>query len=131
MCDAFLQLALRGTPSRYLTGLRVAAAVVEACSTGLDDSDGVRLKPLQWPGDVAVRPGGGAVGRRYAKACEIATGGPEEGQLEERVENVVELIDRAGAVRLPALDSETRTDPHAVADAYDHAYDALLATAFD
>ncbi|MBX0285337.1 ATPase [Halomicroarcula sp. F28] len=70
-------------------------------------------------------------GRRYAKACQIASGGPEEGQLEERVANVVDLIDRAGAVRLPALDSETRKDPQAVADAYDHAYDALLATAFD
>jgi len=70
-------------------------------------------------------------GRRYAKACEIVTGGPEEGQLEERVANVVDLIDRAGAVRLPALDSATQKDPEAVADAYDHAYDALLATAFD
>jgi len=70
-------------------------------------------------------------GRRYAKACEIASGGPEEGQLEERVGNVTDLIDRAGAVRLPALDSETQADPAAVAEAYDHAYDALLATAFD
>jgi len=93
-------------------------------------------RPLQGfePDAVAVVEPGRARfydGRRYAKACEIATGGPEEGQLEERVESVVELIDRAGAVRLPALDAETRTDPEAVADAYDHAYDALLATAFD
>ncbi|QIO22987.1 ATPase [Haloarcula sp. JP-L23] len=70
-------------------------------------------------------------GRRYAKACEIATGSPGDGQLEERVGSVVDLIDRTGAVRLPALDTETRADPEAVADAYDHAYDALLATAFD
>jgi len=70
-------------------------------------------------------------GRRYAKACEIATGSPGEGQLEERVGNVVDLIDRTAAVRLPALDGETRSDPEAVADAYEHAYDALLATAFD
>ena len=70
-------------------------------------------------------------GDRYAKACEIASGSPEEGTLEERVGNVVDLIERTGAVRLPALDSETRADPEAVAEAYDHAYDALLATAFD
>ncbi|MFC7027997.1 ATPase [Halomicroarcula sp. GCM10025324] len=70
-------------------------------------------------------------GSRYAKACEIATGSPEEGQLEERVGNVVDLIERTGAVRLPALTGEEQRDPAAVADAYDHAYDALLATAFD
>ena len=70
-------------------------------------------------------------GDRYAKACEIAAGSPEEGKLEERVGNVVDLIERTSAVRLPALDSEARADPDAVAEAYDHAYDALLATAFD
>ncbi|WP_254278707.1 ATPase [Haloarcula marina] len=70
-------------------------------------------------------------GARYTKACEIATGGPNDGQLEERVGKVVDLIDRTSAVRLPALDGETRADPEAVADAYAHAYDALLATAFD
>jgi len=70
-------------------------------------------------------------GSRYRKACEITSGSPEEGALEERVGNVVDLIDQTGAVRLPALDSATRADPEAVADAYDHAYDALLATAFD
>jgi predicted P-loop ATPase/GTPase len=70
-------------------------------------------------------------GRRYAKACQIATGSAGEGQLEERVGNVVDLIERTGAVRLPALDSATQSDPDAVAEAYSHAYDALLATAFD
>jgi hypothetical protein len=70
-------------------------------------------------------------GDRYAKACQIATGGPGDGQLEERVGNVVDLIEQTAAVRLPALTSAERNDPTAVADAYDHAYDALLATAFD
>lgn len=70
-------------------------------------------------------------GRRYAKACEIATGSPDEGQLEERVGNVVDLIERTSAVRLPALSGAERDDPARIADAYDHAYDALLATAFD
>src|SRR6056297_1795919 len=109
---------------------------VASADRAVVESYGDIARPLQGfePDAVAVVEPGRARfydGRRYAKACEIATGGPEEGQLEERVENVVDLIDRAGAVRLPALDSETQKDPSAVADAYDHAYDALLATAFD
>ncbi|WP_324662179.1 ATPase [Haloarcula sediminis] len=109
---------------------------VVAADRAVVESYGDIARPLSGfePDAVAVVEPGRARfydGRRYAKACEIAAGGPEEGQLEERVENVVDLIDRAGAVRLPALDSETRADPEAVADAYDHAYDALLATAFD
>jgi len=109
---------------------------VASADRAVVESYGDIARPLQGfePDAVAVVEPGRARfydGRRYAKACEIATGGPEEGQLEERVENVVDLIDRAGAVRLPALDSATQKDPSAVADAYDHAYDALLATAFD
>ncbi|WP_277541262.1 ATPase [Haloarcula laminariae] len=109
---------------------------IAAADRAVVESYGDIARPLDGfePDAVAVVEPGRARfydGRRYAKACEIATGGPEAGQLEERVENVVDLIDRSGAVRLPALDSETRKDPAAVADAYDHAYDALLATAFD
>jgi predicted P-loop ATPase/GTPase len=78
-----------------------------------------------------VEPGRARVydGERYGKACQVATGGPEEGQLEERVPNVVELIDAEGAVPLPALSSDERADPATVAAAYDEAYDALLAVA--
>jgi len=109
---------------------------IAAADRAVVESYGDIARPLEGfePDAVAVVEPGRARfydGRRYAKACEIASGGPEEGQLEERVENVVDLIDRTGAVRLPALDGETRKDPQAVADAYDHAYDALLATAFD
>ena len=109
---------------------------IAAADRAVVESYGDIARPLAGfePDAVAVVEPGRARfydGRRYAKACEIATGGPEEGQLEERVDSVVDLIDRTGAVRLPALDSEARADPAAVADAYDHAYDALLATAFD
>ena len=109
---------------------------IEAADRAVVESYGDIARPLQGfePDAVAVVEPGRARfydGRRYAKACQIATGGPEEGRLEERVESVVDLIDRAGAVRLPALDTATQKDPQAVADAYDHAYDALLATAFD
>jgi len=109
---------------------------IAAADRAVVESYGDIARPLEGfePDAVAVVEPGRARfydGRRYAKACQIATGGPSEGQLEERVGGVVDLIDRAGAVRLPALDAETRADPAAVADAYDHAYDALLATAFD
>jgi predicted P-loop ATPase/GTPase len=68
-------------------------------------------------------------GERYRKACEVAAGGPEEGQLEERVENVLDLVEPEARLDLPALPAETRTDPGAVADAYADAYDRLLSLA--
>jgi predicted P-loop ATPase/GTPase len=70
-------------------------------------------------------------GERYANACEVASGSAHEGRLEERVEHVVELLEPRAQVALPALTSEERDDPAAVADAYAPAYEALLATAFD
>lgn len=70
-------------------------------------------------------------GERYWKGCEVASGGPEEGQLEERVRNVVELIEEVDRQPLPALGSKQRKDPAAVADAYGRAYDSLLAAATD
>lgn len=70
-------------------------------------------------------------GDRYAKACEVATGGPGTGQLEERVGSVIDLVDPVATVQLPALGPEGRRDPAAVADAYEPAYDALSETALD
>ncbi|MFB6172683.1 MAG: ATPase [Haloarculaceae archaeon] len=70
-------------------------------------------------------------GRRYAKACEVASGSAREGQLEERVPGVVDLVDPVATTALPALGSDVRADPAAVADAYEHAYDALLAAALE
>ncbi|MDS0258733.1 ATPase [Haloarcula sp. S1CR25-12] len=120
----------------HAEALAALGETIAAADRAVVESYGDIARPLEGfePDAVAVvEPGRARVydGRRYAKACEIATGGPGEGQLEERVENVVDLIDRTSAVRLPALDKETRADPEAVADAYDHAYDALLAAAFD
>ncbi|AQL43864.1 ATPase [Halorientalis sp. IM1011] len=66
-------------------------------------------------------------GERYTKACSIASGGPEEGQLEERVPSVVDLIDPVGSASLPALSSEEREDPSAVASAYERGYEELFA----
>lgn len=68
-------------------------------------------------------------GERYLKACEVASGSAREGQLEERVGNVLELVDPVATVSLPALTSDDRADPDAVADAYTPAYEALFSVA--
>jgi predicted P-loop ATPase/GTPase len=68
-------------------------------------------------------------GERYLKACDVASGSARDGRLEERVENVLDLVEPAATVELPALPGEERSDPAAVADAYGPAYDAVLATA--
>lgn len=66
-------------------------------------------------------------GERYAKACEVASGSAHEGRLEERVEHVVDLLDARETTTLPALSSQERDDRSVVADAYEAAYDSLLA----
>jgi len=80
---------------------------------------------------VVVEPGRARMypGHRYVKACSVASGGPEEGQLEEQVPSVTDLIDPVSSVPLPALGSDERADPATVADAYADAYEALLDTA--
>lgn len=70
-------------------------------------------------------------GDRYARACEVASGSAREGRLEERTAAVVDLLEPTARVGLPALSADERADPAAVADAYDPAYRALLAAAFD
>jgi predicted P-loop ATPase/GTPase len=65
-------------------------------------------------------------GDRYWKGCEVASGSPEEGQLEERVTNVVDLIETVDRLSLPALGSEQRHDPAAIAEAYGPAYQSLV-----
>ena len=66
-------------------------------------------------------------GDRYLKARGVASGSSRDGRLEARVSDVVELLDPEAVASLPALDGETRNDPAAVADAYETAYDELLA----
>lgn len=88
------------------------------------------LRGLEPDGVAVVEPGRVGVfeGPRFVKGCEVASGteGAFEGQLEERVSSVLELVDPERTVDLPALSKEQRTDPDAVADAYAPAYDALL-----
>jgi predicted P-loop ATPase/GTPase len=63
---------------------------------------------------------------RYLKACEVARGSARDGQLEERVGSVVEMLDPLARVELPALSGAARDDPAQVAAANRAAYEALL-----
>jgi predicted P-loop ATPase/GTPase len=86
------------------------------------------------PGAVAVvEPGRVRVydGPRYVKGCEVTTGGPERGQLEERVPGVTDLVDPVTTAGVPPLTDGQRADPGAVARAYEEAYDAVLSVASD
>ncbi|MFB6118442.1 ATPase [Halosegnis sp.] len=68
-------------------------------------------------------------GDRYLKACEVASGSAREGRLEERVDNVLELVEPAATVELPALSQAEQEDPDAIATAYAPAYERLTTVA--
>jgi len=70
-------------------------------------------------------------GDRYMRAREVASGGAREGSMETIVETVVDLADPVVRTELPALSSAEQSDPRTVADAYAHAYEALVATALE
>ncbi|MCU4799330.1 ATPase [Halobacteria archaeon HArc-gm2] len=120
----------------HVPALHSLASEIEAAQRAVVESYGDVARPLAdlAPDAVAVvEPTRARIydGDRYAKACEVATGGPGTGQLEERVGSVVDLVESAATVQLPALAADQRSDSEAVADAYEPAYDALLGTAFD
>jgi len=69
-------------------------------------------------------------GHGYLKACEIASGSVHEGQLEERVDSVIGMIEPMSAHDLTPLTSTERADPTAVAAAYESIYQGLLDVAF-
>lgn len=120
----------------HVPALDSLAAEIDSAERTVVESYGDVARPLAdlAPDAVAVvEPTRARIydGDRYLKACEVATGGPETGQLEERVGSVVDLVEPTAAARLPALGSDEWQDPTAVVDAYEPAYDALLAAAFD
>jgi len=69
-------------------------------------------------------------GERYLKACEVASGSAREGQLEERVDRVIKMIEPVSTHNLHPLTSDNRDDPKRVAAAYEPVYKALLDAAF-
>ena len=65
-------------------------------------------------------------GDRYRKACDVAPRGQHDGSLEQRVDRVVDLLDPAVTHEIEPLPGEVRTNPDAVADAYDPLVDAVV-----
>ena len=70
-------------------------------------------------------------GSRYLKADEVASGSRREGQLEERVDRVTEMIEPVSTHTLQPLSSDERDDPTRVADAYADVYESLLDVALN
>ena len=135
----------RLTAERYLPQLEALADEIRGRERVVIESYGDVALPL---GDVGidavavVEPGRARIfdGDRYLTACEVVAGngrrtgrafGGRVGSLEERVEDVTAHLDPTATVSLPALGSDERADPGAVADAYEVAYDALLAEAVE
>jgi predicted P-loop ATPase/GTPase len=121
---------------RHLPAQRALGEEIEAVDRAVVESYADVARPLESvdPDAVAVvEPGRARIydGDRYENACAVATGGPDAGQLEERVSGVTDLIDPEARIDLPALSGDRQSDPAAVADAYEPAYDALLAAAVE
>jgi predicted P-loop ATPase/GTPase len=109
---------------------------IEAAELAVIESYANVARPLANVDPLAVavvEPGRATIfdGDRYEKACQVASGGYETGRLEERVDDVVDLLDPVDAVSLPPLTASERSDPATVADAYDDAYATLLDAAFE
>jgi predicted P-loop ATPase/GTPase len=128
------------TRDRHLPAFRALAEDVAACERAVVESYADVAMPLT---DLAVdavavvEPGRVRVydGARWGEACETADegsdGDPSTGALERTTASVVGALDPVASVGLPALAGTTRADPGAVADAYEVAYDALLAAAVE
>jgi len=121
----------QATERYHLAALEALAGTIETTDRAVVESYGDVGRPIRGiePDAVAVvEPSRVSVfdGDRFVKACTIASGSPFQGRLEERVGAVVDLVDPERSVELPALTGDERTDPDAVADAYEPAYEAVL-----
>lgn len=121
----------RATREYHLPALDALRERIEATDPAVVESYGDVARPLSGLAVdrvAVVEPERVRVydGDRYDTACEVATGSPLDGQLEERVSDVIDPIEPVATVTLPPLTSEERADPDAIADAYAEAYDALV-----
>ncbi|TQQ79008.1 ATPase [Halonotius roseus] len=98
-------------------------AVVESYADIALPVDGIAFDAVAVVGPTRVRLYDGA---RYLKAYEVASGSDREGQLEERVDRVVGMIEPVSTRTLQPLSSDERGDPACVADAYADVYESLL-----
>jgi len=98
-------------------------AVVESYADIALPVDGINFDAVAVVGPTRVRIYDGS---RYGKACEVASGSASEGQLEERVDRVVDMIEPIATHTIRPLGDDERGDPDRVADAYEAVYEALL-----
>jgi len=98
-------------------------AVVESYGDIALPLDGISFDAVAVVGPTRVRC---YDGERYTKACEIASGSLREGQLEERVDRITEMIEPLSTHELRPLSSDERATPEGVAATYEPVYDALL-----
>lgn len=99
-------------------------AVIESYS---DVARPIREVPLDRVAVVEPRRARIFDGERYVDACEVASGRPTDGRLEERVEDVIEPLEAVSTVELPALGDRVRSsDAGRLAEAYGPAYRAMV-----
>lgn len=117
----------------HLPALDALGRTIETTDRAVVESYGDVARPIQGLAPTvvaAVEPGRVRLynGDRYGQACQVATGAssPLEGQLEESVSAVTELIDPVATVETTPLRAATRSEPAAVADAYDRVYQRVL-----
>lgn len=115
----------------HLPTLSAFAETVAGTDRAVVESYGDIARPLQSlsPDAVAVvEPRRLRVyeGDRFWRACEVATRSPHEGQLEERVGSVEDLLEPVSVADLPPLTGETREDPGEIAAVYGDAFDPVL-----
>lgn len=125
--DAFNELMA----GRYLPAFERLAETVQSTETAVVESYSdiaVPLSDVEYDAVAVVEPRRVRVytGSRWLRACEIARGSPREGQLEERVGTVVDMVDPVARESLQPLSSEARKDPGTVANAYAEVYETLV-----
>ncbi len=128
------------TRERYLPAFGGLADRIASTDRAVVESYGDVATPLSdlSPDAVAVvQPGRVRVygGDRWATACDVTAGhagtDPGTGSLEQRVGDVETHLSPVATVDLPPLSAADRRDPSAVADAYEVAYDAVIAAAVE
>jgi predicted P-loop ATPase/GTPase len=115
---------------RYLPAFERLAERIAASSPAVVESYGdiaVPIEGIAFDAVAVVGPTRARVydGSRYMTACEVASGSPQEGQLEERVGRVVEMIEPLSTHELPPLTSDQRSEPARIAEQYDAVYESL------
>ena len=124
------------TRDRYLPALERLADRVRDRDRAVVESYADVARPLSgvaFDAVAAVEPGRVRVydGDRYLTACDVAGGSARQGSLEEAVTDVLDHLDPVATATLPALGDAERSDPSGVADAYEVAFDAVIAAALD